>query len=457
MTWQSWVPQGAPGGGFQGGPAIVSRNTSVCNIYVRGADNALWQRAFFDGSWHDWGRHGDGGVLASDPALGSMGRDHEHVFVRGTDGQVWSKAWTGGTGWQGWFAHGMPPGGFVDGPAIVSRNSSVCNIYVRGADNALWQRAFFDGSWHEWGRHGDGGVLASEPALGSMGRDHEHVFVRGTDGQVWSKAWTGGTGWQGWFAHGMPPGGFVGGPAIVSRNDSVCNIYVRGTDNALWQRAFFNGTWHEWGRHDDGGVLASRPALGTMGLEHEHVFVRGADGQVWSKAWSLVPTVILHLKILTAPTSFTVDQMVDAMRDVYATRGINVAVGSRQNLSLPLLDDLEVGTCTMGSTTDEQNQLFGNRDNVGTNHVAAYFVRTTNPPLNGCAAHPAGRPSCVVTSVASRWTLGHEVGHVLGLPHVGPTDRLMMGGGTWNITNPPPDLIPAEGSTMDGSPITLDV
>src|SRR5262245_12997587 len=47
MTWQSWVPQGAPGGGFQGGPAIVSRNNSVCNIYVRGADNALWQRAFF--------------------------------------------------------------------------------------------------------------------------------------------------------------------------------------------------------------------------------------------------------------------------------------------------------------------------------------------------------------------------------------------------------------------------
>ena len=359
--------------------------------------------------------------------------------------------------WQSWVPQGAPGGGFQGGPAIVSRNTGVCNVYVRGADNALWQRAFFDGSWHEWGRHGDGGVLASEPALGSMGSDHEHVFVRGTDGQVWSKAWTGTTGWQGWFAHGVPPGGFVGGPAIVSRNNRVCNIYVRGTDNALWQKAFFDGSWHEWARHGDGGVLASRPALGTMGLEHEHVFVRGTDGQVWSKAWSLVPTVILHLKILTAPTSFTVDQMVDAMRDVYATRGINVAVGSRQNLSLPLLADLEVGTCTMGSTTDEQNQLFGNRDNVGTNHVAAYFVRTTNPPLNGCAAHPAGRPGCVVTSVASRWTLGHEVGHVLGLPHVGPTDRLMMGGGTWNITNPPPDLIPAEGSTMDGSPITLDV
>jgi hypothetical protein len=59
-----------------------------------------------------------------------------------------------------------------------------------------------------------------------------------------------------------------------------------------------------------------------------------------------------------------------------------------------------------------------------------------------------------VVSTASQWTLGHEIGHVLGLPHVTPTDRLMMGGGTWNITNPPPDLIAEEAATMDSSPFT---
>ena len=37
---------------------------------------------------------------------------------------------------------------------------------------------------------------------------------------------------------------------------------------------------------------------------------------------------------------------------------------------------------------------------------------------------------------------------MLGLPHVTPTDRLMMGGGTWNITNPPPDLVQSEIDTM---------
>ena len=66
----------------------------------------------------------------------------------------------------------------------------------------------------------------------------------------------------------------------ISRNKDVCNIYVRGNDNALWQRGYYNGQWHPWGRHNDGGVLASEPALGSMGPEHEHVFVRGTDGNV---------------------------------------------------------------------------------------------------------------------------------------------------------------------------------
>ena len=283
--WSRWVPLGVPAGGFSGAPAVISRNGSVCNIYVRGADNALWQKAWFNNAWHDWARHNDGGVLASEPALGSMGPDHEHVFVRGTDNQVWQKWWKASDGWSHWVSLGGPAGGFVGLPAVVSRNGTVCNIYVRGADNALWQRAWFNNAWHDWTKHNDGGVLASEPALGSMGPDHEHVFVRGTDNQVWQKWWKASPGWSHWVALGAPVGGFVGAPAVVSRNGSVCNIYVRGVDNALWQRAWFNNAWHDWTRHNDGGVLASKPALGSMGPNHEHVFVRGADNQVWQKWW----------------------------------------------------------------------------------------------------------------------------------------------------------------------------
>ena len=189
MGWSAWIPIGQPSGGFLGKPATICRNSDVTNVYVRGADNALWQRAYWSGNWHDWVRHNDGGVLGSAPTLGSMGPDHEHVFVRGTDGNVWQKYWTAAGGWSGWFNIGAPAGGYTGGPVTISRNNAVCNVYVRGNDNALWQRAYYDNQWHDWTRHNDGGTLASEPALSHRGPDYEQVFVRGVDAQVWHKWW----------------------------------------------------------------------------------------------------------------------------------------------------------------------------------------------------------------------------------------------------------------------------
>lgn len=171
---------------------------------------------------------------------------------------------------------------------------------------------------------------------------------------------------------------------------------------------------------------------------------------------TLVETLRLHIKTLVAPTRFTIDQMVAAMREVYEPQGIRVVRASDETLNLPTLNVVDTGTCTRGSTTAEQRQLFGNRNNVGANDVVAYFVQATNPPLNGCAAHPDGRPGAVVASGASRWTLGHEIGHVLGLNHVTDNDRLMTGGGTDNITNPPPDLIASEVTTMRNSNLTVN-
>jgi len=161
----------------------------------------------------------------------------------------------------------------------------------------------------------------------------------------------------------------------------------------------------------------------------------------------------VHVKVLTTPT-ISIDQMFTSMRWVYESIGIIVHRVSMETLNLPALNDVDVGGCTLGSVTAEQTQLFGNRNNAGPNDAVIYFVRSTVPPSNGCASHPAGQPGAVVAQGATQWTMAHELGHVLGLLHVNDNNRLMTGNGTSNITNPPPDLIAQEVLQMRSSRVT---
>lgn len=162
-------------------------------------------------------------------------------------------------------------------------------------------------------------------------------------------------------------------------------------------------------------------------------------------------TVRLHVKVLSEPTAVTRDTMVAEMTTIYGKVGIDVVVASTERLDLPVLNDLYVGACAMGSTTPAQDELSGHRNHASPHEICIYFVRSTFMPLSGCGAFPADKPGAVVASYASPWTLGHECGHVLGLSHVEPPHRLMAGAGTSYLPNPPPMLTQTEANTMIAS------
>ena len=166
--------------------------------------------------------------------------------------------------------------------------------------------------------------------------------------------------------------------------------------------------------------------------------------------------VRVHTKVLTAP-AVPLTTMFQNMREVFASFNIDVEWATEEPLNLPVLNVVDVGPCVRGQTTSEQNQLFTNRNFADANDIVAYFVLATDPPLNGCAAHPAGTPGAVVVRPATQWTFAHEIGHVLDLIHFNNNNLLMTGNGTANITNPPPDLGASEGATMQASVLTVDV
>ena len=104
------------------------------------------------------------------------------------------------------------------------------------------------------------------------------------------------------------------------------------------------------------------------------------------------------------------------------------------------------------SVSDEEDELFDLGRDMGAD-VVGYYINSSNGGFAGCAAHPPGRRGYWTGSSASPWTFGHEMGHVIGdNSHVSDSDNLMYGGGTINITNPPPDLTNSQCSRINSDP-----
>ncbi len=253
--------------------------------------------------------------------------------------------------------------------------------------------------------------------------------------------------------------GSIGSNSLASLTDGVVSaVRTSGGDLRLiaWNITAGGGVVRRSDSGSQAGTASHVTLVSNLGVSGLTMVtpVRTGGGDLKLIGWG--PTCVrLHVKTVRAP-NISINTMVANMVQVFATVGINVRLVSTEVLNLPATFlDVDVGSCTLGSTTTEQNQLFSNRNNAAANDVVVYFVRSTVPPFNGCATHPSGRPGAVVAATASQWTLAHEVGHVLGLRHVNDNNRLMTGNGTNNITNPPPDLVPGEASTMQSSASTV--
>ncbi|GGK63994.1 hypothetical protein GCM10011405_09940 [Rufibacter glacialis] len=435
----------------------MSWGANRLDVFAKGTDNAVHHRWWNGSSWGGW--ESLGGIITSNISAVCWGPNRIDLFAKGTDNALYHKWWNG-SAWGGWESLG---GAFVGDPVAVSWGGNRLDIFVRGTDNAMHHRWWNGSSWGGW--ESLGGILTSNIAADCWGANRIDCFVRGTDNGLYHKWWNGSS-WGGWESLG---GVITSDPSVVSWSGNRLDVFAKGTDGAVWHRWWNGSSWGGW--ETLGGVITSEVSVTSWAPNRLDLFVRGTNNAMFHKWWNgsawgpgvANQTLTVHIKILANPTNFTVDEMFTQMRNIFAVAGIEVVRGSTEilNVALPAiapLNDIDTASCTRGNPSAEQIALSNNRNNAAANHVVVYMCRSVSSDsgsLNGCASFPTNRPMAVVASYASRYTLAHEVGHVLGLSHVNDNNRLMTSNGTYNITNPPPDLVASEVTTMLASNLSV--
>ena len=487
-AWNNDFPIAPPGAAQGGAITAVARNPQHLDVFWIGPDGGVgstwWDAGANNGRWNTPFPIAPPGA-AQGGAISAVARNPQHldVFWIGPDGGVGSTWWDAGANNGRWNTpFPIAPPGAAQGGAIsaVARMPEHLDVFWVGPDGGIgstwWSSAANNGRWNNPFPIAPPGA-AQGGAVSAVARMPEHldVFWVGPDGGIgstwWSSAANNGR-WNNPFPIAPPGAARAGAVSAVARMREHLDVFWVGPDGGIgstwWSSAANNGRWNNPFPIAPPGAAQGGAVTAVARMpEHLDVFWVGPDGGIGSTWWHEGQRVRLFLKVLIDPTTFTIDDMVAAMRQVYSSVEIDVDIVGTERLDLPALNDVDVGTCSGGTITEEQKQLFANRNGMGANDLAIYFVRSTIQPFNGCANHPAGQPGAVVVSTASQWTLAHEVGHVLALDHVddpappsadapaAQLDRLMTGRGTFKITNAPPDLHQGERETMFESSYTV--
>jgi hypothetical protein len=460
-------------------PVAVSWDTGRLDVFALGRDNVgntilqhTWRQNA--GRWSNW--ESLGGNLAPNtiPAAVSWDTGRLDVFALGRD-NIMQHIWYQGR-WRNWEPLGEDDvfgRDLVGNPTAVSWGHGRLDVFALASDFTLRHKWYF-GEWDKWRPVRDDQTLgrdfSSTPTAVCWGSGRIDVFAKGGDNAVLRHNWYFGE-WNDWEELGANEnlGVSLTSPHAVSWGNGKLDVFARDRLNHIIHKSHENGQWGNWVPLGE-DVFESGPSAVSWGNGRIDVFAKGRDNSLYSRSFSSPGSYVrIHAKILAEPTSPTIDEMIDSMRQVFAAANIRADIITVENLNLPLLQDVDVGQCRRGQTTDEQNQLFNNRHNVRANDIVVYFVRSTagGPPLNGCAVHPTGKPGCVIVRGPSPWTLAHELGHILTLNHVESgtcpinlnppqpgmclLNSLMTCCGTDMITNPPPDLSATEIRTMNNS------
>jgi hypothetical protein len=225
-AWSGWQ---SLGGECYSGPAAVSRQDGIMDLFVKGPNENIWATAFSPGWWGGWWSLG--GTARSDPGVCSMHGSHLELFVLGP-GNVLYHNWWYGQNWSGWVA--MDGNTWSSGPSAVSMANGRMDVVIRGNDNQVYQY-YFNGAWN--GPYSiaaptaNGQTYASTAARVCSWRDRRlDVFARGPNGFMYRRLFD--DYWGKWEPVGIFSGGPYGAAAEAWGPGHIDLITVESNGNA---------------------------------------------------------------------------------------------------------------------------------------------------------------------------------------------------------------------------------
>ncbi len=265
-----------------GAPAVCSQDGKGLDLFVRGADSALYWKHSADGTtWLPSVRLG--GVCTSNAAATSPANGVIDVFVRGTNGALYRDQTTNANAATPTWTWTKIGGQLLAGTGPTAYHvDGALGWFVTGTDHALYQQWTQTGALVSWKNLG--GYLTSSPAATVLPDGSQiGVFVGGTNGALYYKHYSS-PAWQSWSA--------IGAQLLTGTSPTAYNW---GTTRIGW---FFTGTdfalHHMWagatsGSENLGGYLTSSPGATSRSTGTIDVFARGGSGDftiLWQRSYS---------------------------------------------------------------------------------------------------------------------------------------------------------------------------
>ncbi len=268
--WEDQDGVSAPGSG----PAVASWASNRLDVFVRGADNALWWKVWNGSTWGTWTKIG--GILTSDPAAVSWGPNRIDVFVKGVNDHLYHIFYDGTT-WSAWQDLG---GVLTSAPAAIAAGPGLLGVTVRGPGNILYAIIGNGTTWSAWGLV-SGLPVASAPATVANSASSFDLFATGFDYALYHAHWNG-TMWSTLESLG---GVCASGPAVASWGLGNLNVFVRGPDNFIYQKSY-NGAWSTWSKLAGTVTFQGDPDAVSWGPNRIDVFATGTDFKLYHKSWT---------------------------------------------------------------------------------------------------------------------------------------------------------------------------